>query len=260
MPILYSIPLPLLAMVILLPCLAISLGGTYFVRTRGWMADKDDSGAIALTHAFAGMLYAVALGLMVVNVQSGYSEVKLTVMQESNSIEDLYMDSMGLSGPEGAEIQAVTQSYLEAVIDEWPSIGDEQDSDLLSHEFAEELATIILAYEPVTDKDLIVYTEILQDFNGMLDLRRERLHLGRDGVGPVTWFVIAFGALITIGMAWFYPIQRTQTHYSLVVVMTAMFAIMIFLILAMDHPILGSFSVDSAPFEEARVDLEAWQN
>jgi hypothetical protein len=258
-PILYLIPLPFLCLLILFPCLVIGLGGAWIVRRLGWMAAQEDNDAIVLTHAFAGMLYAVALGLMVVNVQSDYSEVKLVVMQEANMAEDLFMDSQGLAGAERIEIQNLMRSYLSAVIAEWPDIGDNKDSELPSHEYLEGLTSTLLNYMPENDKDLVIYAEMFSVLNGMLDLRRERLHLGREGVGPVTWLVVAVGALITIGMTWFYRTNSARTQYALVGVMSVMFGMMIFLIVAMDHPILGTFSVDSTPFEESRLDIEVWE-
>lgn len=259
MPFIYSIPLPLLSLLILVPCLLVGLGGSWIVRQRGWMVDRDDNDAIVLTHAFAGMLYAIALGLMVVNVQSGYSEVKLVVMQEANAVEDLYIDAHGLAGTEKTHIQGLSTLYLSAVIGEWPNMAETKDSDLPSHKFVEELTIAVLKYEPSSDKDLAIYTEILSELNNMMDLRRERLHLGREGVSAVTWFVIAVGALITIGMTWFYRTNSAATQYGLVGVMSAMFGIMIFLILAMDYPILGKFSVDAIPFEESKFNISAWE-
>jgi len=38
-----------------------------------------------------------------------------------------------------------------------------------------------------------------------------------------------------------------------------MFGLMIFLIVVMDHPLLGGFRVESASFEEALLDMQAWQ-
>lgn len=53
------------------------------VRRNGWMLDPEDNGTAALAHAFVGVVYAVALGLMVVGVQSGYAEVEMVVMKEA---------------------------------------------------------------------------------------------------------------------------------------------------------------------------------
>ena len=68
------------------------------------------------------------------------------------------------------------------------------------------------------------------------------------------------GALITIGMTWFYNTRGTRAHYGLVASMSFMFGRMIFLIITMDHPLWGQFSVSgAAPFKEERKDIVEWE-
>ncbi len=258
MTFIYAIPLHIMFFLVLIPCALLGLAGAWVVRRKQWMVNRDDNDAVALTHAFAGVLYAVALGLMVVNVQSGYTEVKAVVMQEANQIEDIYIDASGLSGSGRETIQSMARAYIEDVLGEWNSIADQPESEFPSHESVQQLSIAVLDYEPESDKEHIIYAEIFSGLNHLLDLRRERLHLGRDGVGPVTWLIVALGALITIGMTWFYETRDSSTHYGLVGTMSAMFGLMIFLIIAMDHPILGQFSVDNGPFAEALADIESW--
>ena len=204
MAIIYSVPLLLLFVLVLIPCMLLGLSGVWLTRRNNWMLDADDNEIISLTHAFAGVLYAVALGLMVVNVQSDYTEVEMVVMKEASLAEDLYIDSEGLRGSASNEIQQLVIDYVDTVVDEWETISQDNILELPSHEAVDDLAYRIIEYEPQGDKELIIYAEMLGGINEMLDYRRERLHLGVDGVGPVTWIVVAMGALITIGMAWFY--------------------------------------------------------
>lgn len=259
MTIFQNLPLPILFVALITPCLILGIGGAWLVKFLGWQASHDDKDAIVLTHSFAGMLYAVALGLMVIDVQSGYSEVKMVVMKEANLIENLFIDASGLESSSASEIQQLAKSYVGDVIEEWDSIGLESDSSLSSHDAIEELTLLVLAYEPTSSRDQIIYSEVLSGLNDMLDQRRERLHLGRDGVGPVAWMIVILGALITIGMTWFYKTESERTRYSLVATMSVMFGLMIFLIVVMDHPLLGEFKVDSASFQEALLDMDAWE-
>ncbi len=253
-----SIPIQLLFFSLLFLCTALGLFGAWLVRHKKWMVNREDNDAVALTHAFAGVLYAVALGLMVVNVQSGYTEVESVVMQEANQVEDIYIDATGLTGPGGERIQLMAERYINDVFQEWDSIADQAESDFPSHDSIQALSLAVLAYNPGSEKELVIYGEIFSGLNHLLDLRRERLHLGRDGVGPITWVIVALGGLITVGMSWFYETKDSRTHYGLVGMMSVMFSLMIFLIIAMDHPLQGQFSVDNTPFAEALLDIESW--
>lgn len=126
-------------------------------------------------------------------------------MKEAYLAGDLYIDAEGLSAPGGPEIQQFTKSYVDAVIQkEWPVIAAGELVEPETHGIIDQLSHRIIAYAPESDRDLVVYAEVLSGLNDLLDQRRERLHLGRDGVGIVTWMVVMMGALITIGMAWFH--------------------------------------------------------
>lgn len=260
MQLIYTIPLFLLFILILSPCLIIGLAGVWLVRHNDWMLDPEDNGAAALAHAFVGVLYAVALGLMVVGVQSAYTEVEMVVMKEAYFVGDLYVDSEGLSEPGSSEIQELTKKYVDVVIQkEWPAMTAGNLVDQEAQSIIDELSHRIITYKPKTDRDYVVYAELLSEMNDLLDQRRERLHLGREGVEKVTWMVVIMGALITIGMAWFYDTRSARAHYGLVASMSLMFGLMIFLIVAMDHPLWGQFSVSSEPFKEVQKDIYEWE-
>jgi hypothetical protein len=266
MQLIYTIPLLLLFILILVPCLIVGLAGVWLVRRYDLMLDPEDNGTAALAHAFVGVLYAVALGLMVVGVQSGYTEVEMIVMKEAYLAGDLYLDSEGLSEQGGLEIQELTKQYVDAVIEkEWPAISagnlvEQQTRSIQeTRSIIDRLSHAIITYEAESNRDLVVYAELLSGVNDLLVQRRERLHLGVDGVGVVTWMVVVMGALITIGMAWFYNTRGTRAHYGLVASMSLMFGLMIFLIIAMDHPLWGKFSVTSEPFKEVQGKITEWE-
>lgn len=254
----YSMPLWLLALVTLLVILVLGLWGVAVVRRNGWMLAPEDTATASFTHAFIGVLYAVALGLMVVGVQGGYSHVETLVMTEANLAGDLYRDIEGLNEPARTELQALTRQYIDSVVDvEWDLVSRGERSEETWY-LIDELLRKIVTYKPTTDAELVVFAEVLNGVNDMLDQRRERLHLGNIGVGFVTWTVVLLGAFITIGMAWFYNTPSARAHYWLVAMMSSMFGLMIFLIIAMDYPLRGEYSVQPDVFREVQENLDRW--
>lgn len=257
MNLLYNLPLFALFTLVLTTCIAVGLSGVWLVRYKKCMLSTEDNNTASLIHAFIGVLYAVALGLMVVGVQSGYEKVELAVMKEANLAGDLYFDAEGLAEHDKKEIQILARQYIESVIDtEWPVLSPENFMHNDTQEIIDKLAKYIITLQPKPNHETVVFAEILNGVNELLDQRRERLHLGSDGVGTVTWLVITMGALITIGMTWFYNTQSARAHYLLVSMMSLMFGLMIFLVIAMDHPLWGGFSVSSSPYEEVLEDIE----
>jgi hypothetical protein len=267
---LYDLTEATLFLVVLLPCLATGLVGLWLVRRLNWTLEFDhDNDALAVVHAFVGVLYAVALGLMVIGVQGSYADVEMAVMREAALSGDMYVDVSGLEPDAAEQIKVLLREYLAEVIQtEWPAVAGGADRTTIAagpaHAIVAKISSELLAYRPSQDSayQQIIYAEVLTGLNELLDQRRTRLHLGSAGVDGVTWSVIILGALITIGMLWFYQFKSARAHYGLVGVTSSMFGLMIFLIVAMDHPLWGDFSVSCTPFAEelaliAEVDFAA---
>lgn len=257
---LYDIPLWLLSLVIMVPVIAFSLGGVWIARSRNLVIDERSNATAGFAHAFIGVLYAVALGLMVVGVQSSYENVESVVVQEANIVSNLYRNLEAMPEPARVELKGLTSRYLDAVITkEWPAVAKDERSEL-TWRLADSLVRAVITYEPTTEHAKAVYPEVLRLTNRMLDQRRERLFLGTSGVGTVTWMVVLFGALITIGVAWFFYALTPRTHYLLVGTMSAMFGLMIFLIVALDHPLWGTMSVQPDALVTVQKNLVRWDN
>ena len=255
---LYDIPLWLLCIVIVLPIVAFALGGVKVARARNWLIDVESNATAGFAHAFIGVLYAVALGLMVVGVQGGYADVEGVVVQEANLVSDLYRDLEAMPDPARSQLQGLTGRYLDAVITkEWPAVSRGEKSEE-TWMVMDSLLRAVLTYEPTTPHAERVYPEVLGVINRLLDQRRERLFLGTSGVGTVTWLVVLFGAFLTIGVAWFFYTPAARAHYMLVGTMSAMFGLMIFLIVAMDHPLWGTMSVQPDAFVSVQANLNRW--
>ncbi len=247
-------------MLILIPFLLLALAGVWLVRHKNWMLAPADNSTAAFAHAFVGVLYAVALGLMTVGVQGAYTEVEMVVMKEAYSAGDLYVDSEGLPEPSRSDIQNLTKKYIDSVLQkEWPALASGSLGDEETKSIVDELSHKVITYVPKTSHDVVIYAEVLSKMNDLLDQRRERLHLGSAGIEVVTWIVVLFGAVITVGIAWFYNTQSARAHYCLVASMSIMFGLMIFLIVAMDHPIRGKFGVSNVPFKQVQNDLVEWE-
>jgi hypothetical protein len=90
----------------------VGLTGVWSVRRHDWILNPEDNDKASLAHAYAGVVYAVAPGLMVVGAQSDYTEVEMAVMKEAYLAGDLYIDSEGLAGQDGADIRDLTEKYV----------------------------------------------------------------------------------------------------------------------------------------------------
>jgi formate/nitrite transporter FocA (FNT family) len=93
-----------------------------------------------------------------------------------------------------------------------------------------------------------VQEALLRDIDDVLDARRRRIFLGQVSMSPIMWLIIGAGAVITIGFAAMFPMRRVSRQIAVMSLAAVMFAMMIFLVVAMDRPLRGELSVQPDAF------------
>ena len=256
---LYDLPLWALCALIRSICVLYAVGAVLLVRRRGWQLTGDDNATAAALHAFLGVLYAVALGLLVVSAQDDNSDVEKAVAAEANATGNLYRIEAGLEPATRDRMQRQLVGYVRSVITvEWPATQRAESSpatwDAMDH-----ISRDIYTFRPATAQEERVYPQLVNEIEEVLDARRDRLFLGERGVGAVTWTIIILGGLITVGFAAFFNMRNGRAQVLLTSLMAAMFGLMLFLIAAMDHPLWGRLSVDPGPFRDLVVNFARQQ-
>ena len=180
---LYDLPLPLLASLLLALAIAYALAVVWLVRRLGWQVSYDDNATAAALHAFIGVMYAVALGLLVVSAQGDYGDVEQAVVSEANATGDLYRIMMGLEPATRARFERDLAGYVNLVVtDEWPKAAHGERSEA-TYRAVDHLADEIYTYRPSTPQEVLVYPQLTTEVASMLDARRMRVFLGEQGVG-----------------------------------------------------------------------------
>jgi hypothetical protein len=256
MPVLQDLPLPLLALVCLGSTVGLGVGGVLVVRRKRWFITERDIGTAAALHALIGVLYAVALGLLVVRVEEAFDSVQSVTDAEAIATGDLYRTLGGLADPARSTLRRDLRQYLTLVVDkEWPAIerGDESDTTWRA---IDNISRTIVAYIPVGAKEALIYPQLLTNMQSLLDARRQRIFRGTNGIENMTWLVIVLGAIVTIGGACFFSMEHKLVHLVLIGCASAMLGMMIFLVVAMDRPLRGGFSVDPSAFTRQQANFD----
>ena len=182
-------------------------------------------------------------------------------MHEAYTVGEVFIDAYGLSEPTRSNVQNYAEKYANSVVDdEWDKIREGRREVSTSNIILDKLIFEIVKFNPGTNGEVAVHAEILAQVNQLHDFRRERLHMGSEGLGVVTWLVVICGAIITIGLSGFHRTESASTHYLIISIMTSMLGLMIFLIVAMDRPLWGDFSISKSPFTEVLSDIERWKS
>jgi hypothetical protein len=83
----------------------------------------------------------------------------------------------------------------------------------------------------------------------LIDYRRLRIDAVDSSLSGTMWWVIWVGAVISIGVAYFYNIQDARLHVILVALMSGFLAMVLFMIVINDRPFFGHVSVSSEPYK-----------
>jgi hypothetical protein len=210
---------------------------------------KEHNNIVSTFLGLSGVFYGITLGLIAVGTFENFNSVEAKVNNESSSIAGLYRDVTMLEKPDKQTMLQTLKQYTSFVVNEaWPSqrkgIVPKGGTKLIDV-FQSQLA----AYNPETYKDKIIYAEVFDQFNVLIENRRLRLNAVNSSLPATIWHILFFGAFINIVFTWLLVIKNKKLDILVNSLSGALMGSLIFLIAAMDNPFRGQFSVGADSFQ-----------
>lgn len=201
------------------------------------------------------LFYGVMVGLIAVGVWEQFSSADEKVALEASAVAAVYRDISAYPEPDRARLQTDLVKYTRNVIDEaWPQqqkgIIPTKGTDILT-KFQHHLSW----FQPVTPSQNILHAETLRAFNHLVELRRMRLHNVDTGLPAAVWVVVALGAVLTTSVSWFFNTRSFIVHFWMVSITSLLLGCIIWLLVVLDHPFLGSVSIGPGAFEQVYTGL-----
>jgi len=197
----------------------------------------------------SGVFYGITLGLISVANYENFSSAEEIVEAEASSLAALYRDVGLLEKPEKSELQHTLKEYTQYVVEQaWPAQSQgivPKGGTVLIDSFQVQLAN----YLPETDRDKIIYSEVFDQFNVLIEKRRVRLSSVSKAMPASVWAVLLVGAFVNIVLTWLLVINNRKLDIIINTLCGLLLGSLIFLIAAMDNPFRGEFSVSAEPFE-----------
>lgn len=227
------------------------LGAVLFRRFfEGWMGLKQSHNDIVGNFlSVSGLFYGITLGLISVGTFENFQQAENSVSREATALNGLYRDVNLLEGADKNALKILLKDYAYYVIgDGWNA----QKKGVIpkgTSKIVNDFERILRAYKIETEKDKIVFAEIVHQNNRLSDMRRERVNLVQQGLPAAVWLVLFVGAFVVISLTWFLVIPNKKLDIAVNVLCGTLIGSLIFLIAAMDNPFRGEFSVSSQPFQ-----------
>jgi Protein of unknown function (DUF4239) len=246
---LYEIPMWVLGLLVLGTFVVVSVLGLLLTRPLiRWLGPPENDFANYFV-AGVGVFYALLIGLIAVAVWERFSSVEEVVSGEGVTIAQMYRDLEGYPSPEREVLQAKLRNYVVNVIEaEWP-VQQRGLKPKTTH-LANDLAMYWVRFEPKTAGQTVIHAECMRQLNVFLGYRRARIGSIEGALPPVMWFVVLAGGALAISLTYFFRTQNRRLHMALTAALSCMIGLVIFLIIALDRPLVGTVSVQPDGFHD----------
>lgn len=228
---------------------AASVGGVFIIRRR-FELDRlrhfhDVSGNI---FGVAGTLYAVLLGLVVVEALETFSTAQVTVEKESDALVNIFVLSSRLPAEKAEKVHSLCLTYTREVAEkEWPLMDhgrNDPEARDLTHRMLREIADV----EPTTENQKAVYPLLLAQGMELRDQRRLRLTIATHGLPTVEWIVLCIGAIVTVTFTYFFRLDSFRVQLTFTGMVALMIALNLYLVVLFSNPFSGDLHVEPEPF------------
>ncbi|GLZ28764.1 hypothetical protein Lesp02_09540 [Lentzea sp. NBRC 105346] len=226
------------------------------VNARLFGEDREErNGLVELVLTGTGLFYGLLLGLIAAATYTTYSDTENSVNSEATSVSALYRDVSNYPEPTRAQLRKDIEDYVRYVIDEaWPE-QQKGEVPLGGRDRVTVLQNHLVAFEPVTEGDKILHAEALSQFNSFLVLRQQRINAVTTSLPAALWWVLILGALINLALISMLAVRKLAAHLVISGLFAVFVAMMIFLIVSMDNPFRGEFSVQPDAFVKLQTRL-----
>ena len=241
-------------LVVFAGCLAALVGLELVQRLVPSEKRQEHNDVAGFIYAVIGVVYAVLLALLVIAVWEQYQRALETVEGEADSVADIAWLAQGLPETERYQLQEHARSYAQEVVDqEWPLMeqggieGERGTPEAWS--LVDDMRATLQDFEPSTEAEQNLHAEGLDQIDRLGDDRRMRLVAAEEGIPGVLWVVLVFGAVVVVGFTYLFGLRNTWAHRLMVMALTAVIALVLFTIGAMNYPFSGGAHVDPGAFE-----------
>jgi hypothetical protein len=233
---------------------ALTVAGVFICRpySSGWIHGRRNANdMIGFSLQSFAALYGILLGLLAVEAYQDYSAAKDAVSRKALTFATLHHDLSGFPMPLRAQLQSDLHDYaVEALETHWPKDPTAASPVGPSPTLRRMLAKV-LAFEPTTKSEALVYGEVFRQINVMIEQRRLLLSSEDAGIPAPLWSVVFLGAfLYTLLMCLFD--MELHLHVLLAATTALFLGAVVFLIAALDNPFRGGVTIDAAPIIHMR--------
>ena len=196
-----------------------------------------------------GVFYGITVGLIAVGVWNTNSSSSELVSNEAASIGALYRDTASYPSPLKEELRKDLRDYTVFIINEaWP---EQRKGVRVTRGTAimDDFQARLFAFQPADEGQKVLHLETVQAYNALIEKRNLRIGAVNKGLSETMWAVIWIGAVISIGVAYFFHVEDPRIHAILIGLMAGFLSMLLLMIIVNDRPFYGYVSISPEPYQ-----------
>lgn len=232
------------ATIILTLGVALSVVGLILVRQKVHfekLTENHEVGGYMLS--VVGTMYAVLLGLVVVDSMTRFQEARTIVETEANSLADVFVLARRFPEEKRKAIENLCLNYATEVVEvEWDMMDDGLKSQN-ARKIVFDLMHEVIDFEPVTESQKAIYPIAVQSVTELWDNRRARTNVSDNGMPIEEWVVLILGGAVCTAFAYFFGLRNLKAQLIMTALSSALIALNLFLVLMFGYPFSGDMKI-----------------
>lgn len=231
---------------------SLSIGCFLLLRKYVPYSLMEDHNEIAgFIYAVVGVIYAVILAFVVIAVWEKFSKAEEFVENEVAHLVNLHRNANSFPDSQKLPIQSSCIQYAEDIIAyEWQEMDKGKLSPIAQKSY-EKIWKVFLNYQPQEEYQHDWYALSISELNLLAESRRSRICSIKSDIHPFLWFLLFFGALVTIGFSYLFGTKSKYAHIIMIFCLSSSIALVLIIINAFEHPFHGIIKVSQEEFEKA---------
>jgi hypothetical protein len=240
--------------------LALALTASVLVAAASlWLADRTlqkpvsegHNGALSPFMTCVGLVYGALLGFTIVVAWEQFSSAEANVSNEASTLITMYRQTVGMPGPEQAQMRVLLRKYTGAVAGpEWDNAirtgtGTESARDALNDMYR------VLGTEQADVASSPISQKFLDQLGTLASERNQRILDAKPQIPGLLWTGLLFGGVVLLGLGGFMRLGSVRAHLLLLGAVAVLLGLLLFIVFWLDHPFGNQLGVTPAPFEQS---------
>lgn len=201
-----------------------------------------------------GILYPLVAAFALSTVWDGHQAAQAATENEAAAVADLLYSSEALPAATRSAVSEQTLAYAQDVMtDEFPRMRLGLPIESRSEQLRQIRRTLSSA-EPRTRQEIQAYDESTTAMERLTSSRSERIAGDASGsksdLEPEIWVLLIGGAIISVVFTYMVATDDAAIHAACVALTAALLGFVLYLILTLDRPFVGSLAVSTDSYQQ----------